>query len=191
MAMVVEDSDDDVVVVVPSLEEVPSILTVATDHLGNPLPLRGRPREHPLRFSCSTSDPFSNIRDGYFYFVIRGRPKAKPRPGIAGNGRRYNAAAHLERDFCQTLRRLLQNKLESIPPPSNDPIKLTVRSYFPGPATSLVRLGDTPNLANFVMDSLQGFLFHDDGQVVDLRAVKGFDDSYGGQGYTVVQLKCL
>ena len=53
--------------------------------------------------------------------------------------------------------------------PIDGPVRLTIDVYRPRKA------GDLDNILKAALDSVKGFLFHDDAQVIDIRA-RRFDD---------------
>ena len=97
-----EDDDDDVTTA--------TTITTLTDHNGLSLQRRGRPRLTPIRFTAVTTDPF-HCFDGKLFFIIRGRPAAKKRPGVGyQHGQRYNSTAALEREFKDVVYKLFRYK---------------------------------------------------------------------------------
>eukprot|EP00543_Licmophora_paradoxa_P006569 CAMPEP_0202455834 /NCGR_PEP_ID=MMETSP1360-20130828/13268_1 /ASSEMBLY_ACC=CAM_ASM_000848 /TAXON_ID=515479 /ORGANISM="Licmophora paradoxa, Strain CCMP2313" /LENGTH=60 /DNA_ID=CAMNT_0049075513 /DNA_START=266 /DNA_END=448 /DNA_ORIENTATION=- len=48
---------------------------------------------------------------------------------------------------------------------------------------------DVDNLAKFVLDSLNGVLYHDDRQVVELIAIKRYDNDDMCRGKTIVKIQ--
>jgi Holliday junction resolvase RusA-like endonuclease len=73
-------------------------------------------------------------------------------------------------------------------------LKLTVQFRFPSPKTEKGAIGkkaDLDNLCKLLLDSLNGVLYFDDGQFVNLIADKAFDDSFGGSGFTVFAIEVV
>lgn len=183
-----ENDDDSFVEVIDPPESPPVLLSAATDIAGNPLPARGRPRANPPRFTCCTTDSFSH-RHGYYYFIVRGRPVAKPRPTIA-SGRYINPVRSLQADFVATVGKLVERKTGALPAMLNGQLRLNVRFFFPE-HIMVEYCGDCNNLANFVQDSLEGSFFGNDGSIVSLTVKKMHSNSHGGNGYTIVQLRSV
>ena len=166
-------------------------ITVLTDAAGNLIPRgRGRPRTKPLIFSAKTSDPFrydASRKD--LFFVIRGKPITKKRPGLDPRTHiRFNGSRDEEAEFRDVVLKLFKAKGVA-PTFGNQLLKILVVSCFPpSRRQSIANAGDGNNLVNFVQDSLQRHVFQDDGQFIDTRCIKKIGDAHGNNGYTSVHI---
>ena len=167
-------------------------ITTLTNHEGIPIDTsgRGRPRTTPIRFSAVTSDPFEYDNNRLLYFVIRGRPATKKRPGYGYQfQQRINISKGLETEFRDVVMKLLRFKDVTHFSFDQQLLKIRVNCCFPSKDKNrIVQVGDGNNLINFIQDSLQRYLFRDDGQFVDSRVVKKLCDEYGGDGYISVYI---
>jgi hypothetical protein len=178
-----EENDDEVQEVFPqAVQDI--ILSQATNSAGVRDPSVRRWAYHG--YNCHTADPFSYRPNQSLYFIVRGRPKPKPR-ALYVRHRRINPVAAMEREFAKCCENLIRNKLGTVPHWSGH-LKMTVKSFFDAANGGLTMLGDCNNLANFCQDALEGLLFGNDGQVTYMKAMKGYDSAYGGKGYTVIMI---
>jgi Holliday junction resolvase RusA-like endonuclease len=125
-------------------------------------------------------------------FTVRGQPLALKRHR-SGNGFLYNPSAKAQQSFCTTVESLFANHAAPLFP-RDDYLTVVMVFYLKRPKNHYVgnkvapeRLRptaplytksppDVDNLAKFVLDSMNGLLFHDDRQVVSLHATKVYGD---------------
>jgi len=141
-------------------------------------------------FKVDSSDPF--LASGRsVHFVVRGkpRPQYRDKPGL--NWTRYNPSKRLQSQFCNLAVEQCLTHVGQVPNfGSNALLKVEVHFRFPMPKTGLLKnTADIDNLSKFILDACNGTFYGDDGQVVTLLADKGYDESYGGEGYTLLKIE--
>ena len=142
-----------------------------------------------MPFNFSVDDAFEAL-PASAEFLIRGRPLAQQRNRPGRNRNQYNPNRRQQQDFADTTRALFQAHQGEIPfAPADIPVYVRVVFAFPFPVgvpPRITRRADIDNLGKFLLDALDGDFYADDGQVVNLNAIKIFDNEHGGQGYTLV-----
>ena len=142
-------------------------------------------------FNFSIADAFEAL-PASAEFLIRGKPLAQQRNRPGRNRNQYNPNRAQQQAFNATTRALFQAHQGEIPfAPVDVPVYIRVVFAFPFPVgvpPRITRRADIDNLAKFLLDALDGDFYADDGQVVNLNAIKIFDNEHGGQGYTLVRI---
>lgn len=121
---------------------------------------------------------------------IIGKPIAKKRPRFARRGKfvtTYNDQETEEGRFILDLREELKQTGCPFPIPASVPIWITLTFHMPIPKSmsKKARLSnvqhtvkpDLDNLIKFVKDCCNGIVWHDDSQVVGIKAVKEYMES--------------
>ena len=122
--------------------------------------------------------------------VVLGNPAVKKRAGRTPNGRVYNPSQRLEKEFAK----VIMEQLKGVGHPnftfgnmSSLEVYVTLNFAVCGRTTaerqrSLWAKGDPDNFCKFIQDSLQGYLFANDKQIVKLHCHKigwvGIPQSY-------------
>ncbi len=129
-------------------------------------------------------------------FVILGVPHAKRRPRFRRMGRfmrTYSLDGALEADLATEVASLWRK------PPLEGPVSLGLTFYLPIPRHTakkrlaglegayMARRPDADNYGKLLMDSLNGVLYVDDGQVADLHIAK----RYSSRPRTEITIKTL
>lgn len=96
----------------------------------------------------------------------------------------------MQEEFCQVASDLCQSHIGSVPSLGKEVlVKVEVKFRFPPPKTGkLKHTADIDNMCKFVLDAMNAVFYGDDGQVSVLLSDKGYDDDYGGDGYTMVTI---
>jgi Holliday junction resolvase RusA-like endonuclease len=131
--------------------------------------------------------------------TIPGLPIAQPRPKIStrgGFGRayvEYNHPIHSYRSAIQlTAIQAMQGR-----PPLEGPVRLTVTLLFPRPKSHTkkqraslahIQKPDLTNIAKGIEDALNGVVWLDDSQIVELVLRKSWEPS-GGPGSTKIEIE--
>lgn len=143
----------------------------------------------PSVFVVAVDDPFEASRTRVS-FCVRGKPLPQQRDRFGYNGNRYNPSKPLQEAFAKAVREFFLSQ-GGVPHFGNTLIGVTASFYLPTPKNqgSIKNTADVDNLCKFILDSLNGILYNDDGQVVRLVAEKSFCDNRGGNGYTCVTIE--
>ena len=119
------------------------------------------------------------------YFVIHGQPKGKARPRVTRYGT-YTPKS--TREFEALIRKCWQEQTGGKSFPAGTALCCTIHAYFAIPQSyskrqrqSLVfqphtKKPDCDNIAKAVLDSLNGYAFHDDSAVAQLIVEKTYTD---------------
>lgn len=125
-------------------------------------------------------------------FTVRGQPLALKRHR-SSRGFLYNPSAKQQASFCTAVKGLLHNVTAPVFP-LDDYLAISMvfslkrpKKHYVGNKVEADRLRpsaplyvktlpDVDNLAKFVLDSMNGFLFHDDRQVASLQLTKVYAD---------------
>jgi len=131
---------------------------------------RGRPRKRPKSAHFSVNSKAEVVAtDEMVHFSLIGMPVAKKRPGVARNGHRYNASRAEEDDFAMATKSVLPSPFSGFD--STCMLVMDVAFVYPS-KKNILATADVDNLAKFVMDAMNGILYHDDKQIVELHARK-------------------
>ncbi len=122
-----------------------------------------------------------------FLLFIRGTPKPQPRPRIA-RGRAYNPPTADSWRLCVS--RAGKRSGQSF----TGPVRVSITFNFVRPPSHFLRgdlratapryparVGDIDNLIKSTLDALNGVLWYDDEQVVDIRAARVYAASAGAK----------
>jgi Holliday junction resolvase RusA-like endonuclease len=141
---------------------------------------RGRPRKLPQKMSR-----FGEVACALFkststeiYFEVNGKPAPKQRAAFGRNGNRYNPSKLEEQQFAEVVVSLCRRNVHSVPIFSSGVLlAVQITFYFPlkKDCASLCNEADIDNLCKFVFDALNGILYADDRQIVEVTAAKRFD----------------
>lgn len=152
-------------------------------------------QKKPPQFVVSEEDPFVTSTTGMTFFV-RGKPIPQERDRMGWNGNRYNPSKPSQKAFARAVMDACYNDgLDSMvvanPRFGDALVVVTASFHFPVRKNggSIKNTADVDNLAKFLLDSLNGVLYNDDGQVVKLVAEKSFSNTHGGNGYTSVSIE--
>jgi Holliday junction resolvase RusA-like endonuclease len=150
-------------------------------------PKKARVKKHPKKaqpilFSTVENARFVGTTDEV-YFEVAGKPIPKRRVAIGKVRQRYyNPTAAAETEFAAVITRLCKHHVGQVPM-FDSVTALAVRLQFMYPPqtkravtdpTKLFATGDIDNLSKFVLDALNGVIFPDDKQVIDLHVSKSF-----------------
>lgn len=140
-------------------------------------------------FSADGNDPFIASRQSV-EFIVRGKPLPQYRDKPGWNFTRYNPSKRYQKQFCQASTEQCLNHLSAVPNfGSVANISIHLHFRFPPPKTGLIKnTADIDNLCKFILDACNETFYGDDGQVVKLSADKGYDNDYGGEGFTRVSI---
>lgn len=138
----------------------------------------GRPRKKPKIILFSPpNDAIVEWSRNKICFEILGTPRAKKRAAYGTRGHRYNASQAEEQQFAATVKSVLSDSTGSVPTfDSSALLCMDVGFVFPA-GKKLLATADVDNLCKFVMDALNGVLYSDDKQIVELRAKKSVAES--------------
>jgi Holliday junction resolvase RusA-like endonuclease len=153
---------------------------------------RGRPKKEkvPVFFPSSRASAFSYTTNA-MYFEVAGRPVPKKRAARGRNNNCYNPSQPEEREFASVVNDTFLGRLGRIPAFQRTlALAVDVCFVFPNQGSSIVATADIDNLCKFVLDALNGVLYHDDRQIVMLKASKLFDSSHQ-LGCTTVAISIL
>ena len=152
---------------------------------------RGRPRKTPKKVLFLPIESSLTATPTKIYFEVAGKPEPKKRVAYGRSGHRYNPSKVAEQQFASAVARLCVDRLGSVPKfPAGSLLKVNVKFLFPRKQNQadaqIVQTADVDNLCKFILDALNGTLYDDDRQVVELSAKKGFDTS--PNGHTIVTI---
>jgi Holliday junction resolvase RusA-like endonuclease len=130
---------------------------------------------------------------------VPGKPVCQQRARFA-RGRVYDPSCKEKANFNKRFWEVHAESGGGAPPVFEVPLRITLTCTFPRLQKHFARTGelrddaptyftntpDVDNLAKFVMDALNGTLYKDDRQVVDLHVVKRWSDSRCGGSTRVV-----
>jgi len=107
-------------------------------------------------------------------FTIYSALMPSPRPRVTRNG------TYMPKKYTK-LKDTIRYTAMCLKPFERVPLKVTIEATYKAPKSVNRRkyhmpLGDVDNLAKTVLDALNGVLFEDDTQVVDLRVKKRYGD---------------
>ena len=140
--------------------------------------------------------------------IIDGRPQVQRRHLRSPRGHTYDPSAGAKREFARRVEEMMGNAGVGPAPVFQPGIRLMAKLIFkiPRPNSHFVggqrggairaefrcpfspSLGDVDNYVKFVLDALNGVLYHNDRQIHALIAVRCNDDSAVGVGRTEVVL---
>lgn len=130
-----------------------------------------------------------------FKLIVRGNPLPKQRHRSAASGFFFNPSRKDENEFKSVVEAVCKERIGCVPNFGSEAnLKLTVQFRFPSPKTekgAIRKKADLDNLCKFLLDSLNGVLYIDDGQFVKLIADKAFDDSIDGSGFTTFEMEVV
>lgn len=106
------------------------------------------------------------------HFAVKGPPLSKKRVATSRFGNKYNPSAASEKKFAKVAVKVL-SKLKRAPKVFEKGTPLRINLQFRFARRSMAMTPDIDNLVKFVMDALNGIVYHDDRQVVKLWAQKG------------------
>ena len=126
-------------------------------------------------------------------FVVGGEPVPKKRAGRTVSGRSYNPSQRLQEEFAQVVARQFQLAIGKVPfygEGVNLRMEIELNFTVSGRSKeqqerSLRAKGDVDNFAKFVQDALQGTMYVDDKQIVEVK-VKKTGWATTGRGHTYV-----
>ena len=149
---------------------------------------RGRPRKTPKKVLFLPIESSLTATPTKIYFEVAGKPEPKKRAAYGRSGHHYNPSKVAEQQFASAVARLCVDKLGSVPKfPAGSLLKVNVEFIFPRKQNQadaqIVQMADVDNLCKFILDALNGTLYDDDRQVVELSAKKGFDTFPNGRGH--------
>lgn len=118
--------------------------------------------------------------------TIIGEPCGKGRPRFARNGATYTPQKTVNYETLVQVEYRVQTACKRF----EGPVKMTITAYYgipksaPKQRKSLMEMNrvrpikkpDIDNVAKIICDALNGYAYHDDTQVVELRAVKLYGD---------------
>ena len=153
----------------------------------------------------SSDDASASATMASYQLYVDGKPTSLPRPRFFRNGI-FNPAGPAAKVFKQSVRQQLPQVNNGILFDITVPLTVTIvffmprpRSDFVGarrapgnlkPTASVIRFlpvcSDVDNLSKFVLDALNGLVYHDDRQVVKLVAIKLRDNNSFCRGGTRV-----
>lgn len=172
-----------------------------------------------VQWKNSTLIP-TNCSVGAIRFIVRGKPLPLKRHRTSSHKKNvYNPSAKPQAEFRQVVQEILRlcgKSLDSNQPlfgsqellvmklvfHMNRPKNHFLRSNSSKKNTAQLRKGISPwgrvskkvdvdNLAKFVLDSLNGILYHDDQQIFSLSATKVYDNSVSNDGATYLHLHSI
>ena len=139
--------------------------------------------------------------------VVPGNPVAMPRPRVQWRRKFFhNPASNKVTAFKAIVKAAIPATQNAVVFPSGVPLTVSIAFHMRRPNTDFVggnRLAgalkgaapaarpigpDIDNLAKFILDGLNGVLFQDDRQVVQLTALKLLDNEQGCNGRTVIEV---
>jgi Holliday junction resolvase RusA-like endonuclease len=153
---------------------------------------RGRPKKEKVAvfFPSRRASAFSYTTNAV-YFEVNGRPVPKKRAAWGRNNNCYNPSQSEEREFASVVNDTFVGRLGQVPSFHHTlALAIDVCFKFPNQGTSIMATADIDNLCKFVLDALNGVLYHDDRQIVTLKASKLFDSSHQ-LGCTTVSISIL
>ena len=155
-------------------------------HVYTPPTIEGTPITNGGRFTASLNNPFVG-QTNHLHMVIRGRPTPKDHPRTGRNRHFFNPTSQFKADFRDVARRLCYHHCgrEEVVTHFQENIQGSIIFAYCG-----LGVADLDNLLKFVMDSLQGLVYHNDVKIKKLNVeVLEYDPSFGGSGYTRIDLK--
>jgi len=114
---------------------------------------------------------------------VPGRPKPKRRPNKSRIGAIYNASHKEEKEFNASFTHQVEAKYGKLTTmfEKNIPLRVELSFFYPHQKFTLHTTADVDNLAKLVLDSIEGTVFVNDNQVVELtaRKLRSYDETEG------------
>ena len=116
------------------------------------------------------------------------RPKPKRRPNKGHVNQLYNCSAAEEKRFRGSFEAQMEATYGRVynPYPRKTPLQVELTFYYPKKKFHLHTTADVDNLAKLVLDSIQGVVYHNDNQVVELIARKAPSNDETGRTHVLI-----
>jgi len=151
--------------------------TAAASAVGS---VKGGGKAHPVKSTGAKKGKFCTRT--VIHFTVKGPPVSKKRVATSRFGNKYNPSAASEKKFAKVALKVLKRAPNVFP--KGTPLRINLQFRFA--RRSMATTPDVDNLVKFVMDALNGIVYHDGHQVAKLWAQKGLTS--GTTSSTVVTI---